>query len=103
MHTELAHRNDPDTSHIAAAALNKEEQSRMKAAILYLLSVRPEPVHILTDLYFELREYKDWPEGKRDSIAKRLSELVKAERVVDTGERVDGLYGRPVAVWAVAS
>lgn len=103
MHTELAHTGDPDTSHTAAAALNKEDQSRMKAAILYLLDVRPVPVHQLTGDYFALRELKQWPAAKPDSVAKRLSELVKAERVVDTGKRVPGLYGRPVAVWAVAS
>lgn len=102
MHTQLAHTSDPDTSHIAAAALSKEERSQVKAAILELLSVREHTVPQLTQLYRNMRAIKGWPDVKLDSIAKRCSELVVAERVVDTGKRVDGLYGRPVAVWAVS-
>lgn len=102
MSTALAHRNDPDTSHIAAERLSKEDLSVMKGAILYLLRVRPVGVHQLTGDYFALRELKQWPKVKPDSVAKRLSELVKAGLVVNTGEHAPGLYGRPVAVWAVA-
>jgi hypothetical protein len=101
MATALAHRNDPDTSHIAAAALDPEENNRVKGAILSILAHQPMPVFQLTGAYFARRESAGWPFVKPDSIAKRLSELRNAGKVIDSGDRVTGQFNRPVAVWAL--
>ncbi len=99
MATALAHRNDPDTSHFAAESLNLDDSSEIKGAILSMLAERPRATYELTGTYFARREAKGWPLVKTDSIAKRLSELRVAGRVVDSGDRVNGQYGKPVAVW----
>jgi hypothetical protein len=102
MSTALAHRNDPDTSHIAAAALNPSDKERIKAAILVMLGEKPKASFQLTKLYFKFRTFRGWPDCKEDGIAKRLSELVNADLVIDTGKRVTSPYKRPAVVWAVA-
>jgi len=99
MATALAHRNDPDTSHYAAETLNLDDTGKIKGAILTLLAERPRATFELTGTYFARREAAGWPHVKTDSIAKRLSELRVAGRVVDSGDRINGQYGKPVAVW----
>lgn len=101
MTTALAHRNDPNTSHLAAAALDPEENNRVKGAILSILDGHSMPVFQLTGAYFARRDAAGWPFVKPDSIAKRLSELRKAGKVIDSGERVKGQFDRLVVVWAI--
>lgn len=104
MRTTLAHTADPDTSHIAAAALNATQTERVQEAILFMLREKPRAAFQLTERYFKFRGAFGWPEGvKPDSIAKRLSQLVKDGAVVDTGRRASTKWGRPAAIWAVAS
>ena len=101
MHTELAHRNDPATSHIAAEALDPVARMTLKGAILHLLDICPRTVPNLTLDYFAARKIREWPNVKPDSVAKRLSELVKAGRVTVVGQ-TQGLYGVPVNIYGVA-
>jgi hypothetical protein len=98
----LAHRNDPDTSHIAAAALNSSDKAIIKAVIVDLLAKKPRAQFQLTAYYVKFRRAFGWPDCKPDSIAKRLSELVNDGLVVDTERRIQSPYSRPVAVWAAA-
>jgi hypothetical protein len=100
--TALAHRSDPETSHVAAASLNQAANSAMKAAILDILAERPRAAFEVTGAYFARRTAHGWPDSKTDGIAKRLSELRVAGRIVDSGERHRTQFGRPAVVWALA-
>ena len=102
MSVALVHTDDPDTSYAAEASLNSSAVEQLKAIILDELGKKPQAVFELTKRYFKFRNAFNWPDCKTDSVAKRLSELHKAGRVVDTGKRVIGPYKKPVAVWAVA-
>lgn len=99
MATALAHRTDPDTSHHAAETLNVDVSGEVKGAILTLLLERPRAAFQLTAIYFSRREANGWPLVKTDNIAKRLSELRVAGRVVDSGERAVSQYGKPAVIW----
>ena len=41
------------------------------------------------------------PHKLRGSVSRRLSDLEAAGRIRNTGELVEGRYGRPLAVWSV--
>ncbi|PPG34503.1 hypothetical protein [Rathayibacter sp. AY2B9] len=99
--TALAHTHDPDTSHEAVARLDKKQLAVMKRAILQLLESEPATAWHATEAYFMYRDYFDWPLAKRDSIAKRMSELHKEGLIRDTGRRAPTGYGRPAVVWEV--
>lgn len=101
--TTLAHTHDPDTSHEAAARLDPRQVAAMKRAILELLADEPGTAFRITDRYFFHQGFMDWPFAKRDSIAKRMSELHKAGLIRDTGRRAPTGYGRPAVVWEVVS
>lgn len=101
--TALAHTHDPDTSHDAAARLNPKQVAAMKRAILEILTREPMTAFATTQAYFAFKGYFDWPNAKRDSIAKRMSELHKDGLIRDTGRRAPTGYGRPAVVWEVAS
>jgi hypothetical protein len=102
--TALAHTHDPDTSHDAATRLNPKQVAAMKRAILEILRSEPATAWRVTQTYFNWRRFHDsWPFAKRDSIAKRMSELHKAGLIRDTGRRAPTGYGRPAVVWEVAS
>ncbi|OOB91215.1 hypothetical protein B0T42_07405 [Rathayibacter sp. VKM Ac-2630] len=73
----------------------------MKRAILELLAMEPMTAYHVTNSYFAADRY--WPHAKRDSIAKRMSELHKAGLIRDTGRRAPTGYGRPAVVWEVVS
>lgn len=101
--TTLAHTHDPDTSHEAAARLDGKQVAAMKRAILELLELEPGTAYRITREYFRWSAIRDWPFAKRDSIAKRMSELHKAGLIRDTGRRAPTGYGRPAVVWEVVS
>jgi hypothetical protein len=99
--TSLAHTHDPDTSHEAVARLDKKQLAVMKRAILSILAAEPRTAFSTTRAYFDVREFYDYPYAKRDSIAKRMSELHKEGLIRDTGRRAPTGYGRPAVVWEV--
>ena len=99
----LAHTNDPETSHESAASLNLKKNAQLKEVILDLLRRRPRAQFQLTKFYVKFKRANDWPDVKDDSVAKRLSELVQAGLVVDSGMKVESPYGKNVVVWAVPS
>jgi hypothetical protein len=103
MITELAHTNDPITSHEAAASLNPNTSAELKSVIMMLLARKPRAQFALTKFYVKFKGVENWPDVKDDSVAKRLSELVKAGRVVDSGRKVMSPFGKSVVVWQVAS
>lgn len=99
--TTLAHSTDPDTSHEAAASLNKQDVAVMKQAILYLLVHCPDTAWNTTNRYFRYRESFHWPFAKRDSIAKRMSELHRDGLIRRTDQRRATGYGRMAVVMEV--
>lgn len=101
MTTKLAHRNDPDTSFTAAETLSNTAQ--VKAIILAELAKKPQATFELVNRYVKFRAPMGWPMCKPDSVAKRLSELHNDKLVQDSGRRVMGEYGKPVAVWEVVA
>ncbi|RLP68387.1 hypothetical protein D9V30_10380 [Mycetocola reblochoni] len=101
-HYPRAHTNDPQASHDAAAALDENAVSALKQAILTLLAT-PMTAHELTSAYDRAREGMGWPAlADPHNIARRVSELHSAGRIVDTGVKGPGRY-RPATVWAVAA
>ena len=102
MTTALAHKNDPQTSHDAAASLNPDTTAELKRVILDLLRRQPRAQFKLTAFYVKFQRANSWPKVKDDSVAKRLSELVKADLVIDSGRRDVSPYGKSVVIWAVA-
>lgn len=103
MPTALAHRSDPQTSHIAAESLNQSDVDRIKAIILDELAKKPQAAFQLSRRYFKFRAAFGWPDCKTDGIAKRLSELHKAHLVTDSGRTVQSPYKRPAVVWMVVT
>jgi hypothetical protein len=101
--TELAHTHDPITSHEAAASLNADTSAELKGIILELLGRKPRAQFELTRYYVKFKKANGWPDVKDDSVAKRLSELVKAGRVIDSGRKTLSPYDRNVVVWQVAA
>lgn len=99
--TALAHTHDPDTSHEAVARLDKKQLAVMKRAILEILQARPATAEHATRAYFNLQPFVDWPYAKRDSIAKRVSELHKDGLIRDSGDRERTAFGRNAVVWEV--
>jgi hypothetical protein len=96
MISTLAHTNDPTTSHEAAAALNPDVSAELKGIILDLLRRKPRAQFELTRYYVKFKKANGWPDVKDDSVAKRLSELVKAGRVIDSGRKTVSPYDRNV-------
>lgn len=99
--TTLAHTHDPDTSHEAAASLNKHDVAVMKQAILHLLAQHADTAWDTTNRYFRYRESYGWPFAKRDSIAKRMSELHRDGLIRRTELRRATGYGRMAVVMEV--
>ncbi len=97
--TPRARNTDPDTSHQAAASVATDTVTRTQALILEALRAHGP----LTDE--QLCQRIAQVERKYlavSGIRTRRSELVKAGRVIDTGDRQPMLSGRPAIVWGLA-
>ncbi len=97
--TPRARNTDPSTSHQAAASVATDTVTRTQALILEALRAHgPLTDEQLCQRIAEVeRKYL-----AVSGIRTRRSELVKAGRVVDTGDRQPMLSGRPAIVWGVA-
>lgn len=94
-----ARRSDPETSHEAARSVDKIRESQ--EAILAVFREHGRP---MTDDEL-LRRYRashahDRPQSD-SGIRTRRSELVEANRLVDTGQRVRLSSGRRAIVWSL--
>lgn len=88
-----ARRDDPDTSHEAAASVTALTATRL--AILDVLDEwGPSTDEKIADLY-------DGPQASPSGLRTRRSELVRAGKVYDTGRRERLRSGRFAAVWAL--
>ncbi|MCP4743224.1 MAG: hypothetical protein GY871_13525 [Actinomycetales bacterium] len=97
--TPRARNTDPTTSHQAAASVAPDTLTRTQALILEALRAHGP----LTDE--QLCQRIAQVERKYlavSGIRTRRSELVKAGRVIDTGDRQPMLSGRPAIVWGIA-
>jgi hypothetical protein len=95
---QLAHHDDPDTSHDAAEAAT--HRAHIKAAIVWMLTEGgPQTAFELRDRYFRDRLAHGWPRVQPHSVDRRLSELHVAGAVVDSGMRRYSEYNRAACVW----
>lgn len=87
-----ARRGDPDTSHSSAAMLRPKEQMMVRL----LIEFAHEP--LTAEEAAELAGY-----GPGDGAWKRVSDLVRAGLLMDTGYRRVGHSGRPQIVRAITT
>lgn len=105
--TTLAHTNDPDASHAAAANLDRKKSALVKQAIIELLAERPRAAFELQSAYMELRGICGWPLVQPHSVNRRLSELHGAGAVRpvldDHGDqvRIPTKDGATATVWEI--
>jgi len=82
------HRGDPASSHRAAANLNESNVTRLKAALVQLLSEQSAAPFEVQMLYVLIQDVRGWPTVQPHSVNRRLSELKKAGVIRGTGEFV---------------
>lgn len=92
---ELARNTDPDTSKEAAAAVSASARATMCAN---LLAVYRDNGPMIAERAAELAGYTP-----KDGAWKRVSDLLNAGLLVDTGERVTASSGRKQRVLTVTS
>lgn len=97
-------RDDPETSHAAAASISVDALRESQRAVLGVLYVAPQSrAHhdALISLYERFqRERPDiYPRQSQQGIRSRLSELRDRGYVRDSGERVTLPSGRKSIVW----
>ena len=90
--TALAHRDDPEVSHIAARSLTKSRTERVMHIIVDLLvELGPQTPAELESVYRDRRATEEWPLFAPYSIHKRVSQMKKQVGVlVGTGIRSGG-------------
>ena len=93
---------DPDTSVLAAIALDEVKVGLLKHAILVMLRAAPRCAFEVALAYKRVAPTIGWPDVQPYSVHRRMSELKKAQLIVDTGERRPTPDGRVAAVMAVA-
>lgn len=94
-----ARRTDPQTSHDAAASVDKIRASQQ--AVLTVLRRFPQGLSD-TDLieeYGKLAELGAVPRQSPSGLRSRRSELTKVGMVIDSGERATLVTGRKAIVW----
>ena len=93
--TRRAHRGDPLSSHLAAAAVNESATAQLRDALEDLLREQSAAPFELQMLYGLMRDVKGWPAVQPHSVNRRLSEM-KADGIVrGTGELIESPDGRP--------
>lgn len=97
-HTK-ARNTDPETSHAAAASVTLETLTQTQALVLQTLHTHGP----MTDeqLCMRIADAQQSPVSV-SGVRTRRSELVAADKVVDTGKRVATRTGRQAIVWGVA-
>jgi hypothetical protein len=91
-----ARATDPKTSHDAGDAVS--DITETKAYILRVLGKKARNDSELLECY---RAYRRAPIASDSGIRSRRSELVKAGKVIDTGQRVVLRSGRLSIVWGI--
>ena len=85
---EHARRTDPDTSHQAAASMDPTKQMTIiyVSLVMHPDGLTAEQIAGATGL-------------EKHAVGKRMSDLVRTQSVVDSGERRDNHNGRKATVW----
>lgn len=99
--TRRAHRSDPESSHLAAAAVNESTTARLKAALIELLREQSSAPFELQMLYTHVGPARGWPKIQPHSVNRRLSEMKRDGFIRGTGELVrtpDGAKAERLAV-----
>lgn len=83
-----AHRHDPQTSHLAAEAVNESTATRVKDALVELLREQSAAPFEAQMLYTHVGPARGWPKIQPHSVNRRLSELKRDGFIRGTGELV---------------
>lgn len=96
-----ARRSDPATSHDAAHMLTVDGLRPRQAAVLAVLKLSPRAFDDLIKAYDARTRSNpvEWPKQSPSGIRTRVSELVTAGRVKDSGRKVTLPSGRKAIVW----
>jgi hypothetical protein len=97
-----ARRSDPATSHQAAASVKMGDTHQR---IIVLLNNHPGGGATDEELYAEWQfrvRNQDWPRVSQSGVRSRRSELVRAGKVVDSGEKGTTAAGRACTIWRLA-
>ena len=102
--SELRHARstDPHTSVLAAESSTELLQTKTQLAILAILEYGPATDLEIIRIYRDLVEFNDAPQASESGIRSRRSELVRAGKVEDSGERRRTPSGRLSIVWGLA-
>lgn len=97
-----ARRDDPDTSHAAAASISPDELRASQRAVLDCFD-RYGPMHdeLFVARYEEIRDAHGWPSQSVSGLRSRRDELVDGGLMIDTGRTVVLQSGRSGKVWHV--
>lgn len=97
----VARRNDPETSHEAAASV--KDISKTHERILEVLDrYGPATDEEIYRYYFNLAELFSWPPASPSGLRSRRAELVTLGKVYDTGKKGHTSAGRPTTIWELS-
>lgn len=100
--TAHARTSDPSTSHAAAASLTSDVIRRSQAEVLTVLTELGEATDAqLVARYTALALAERVTGQSQSGVRTRRKELVRAEKVVDSGRRERMPSGRQAIVWTV--
>lgn len=92
-----ARRTDPPTSHAAAASVR--ELTETQQGVLYCLRRSPGTDEEMIASYVECYERFGFPKASPAGLRSRRAELVRLNRVEDSGETRPTSCGRASVVW----
>ncbi|MGB3414048.1 MAG: hypothetical protein WBA28_04970 [Microbacteriaceae bacterium] len=99
---KLAKRDDPETSHQAAQALDEHRMSATQKAIIHILKTDgPQAGFQITAKYFRQMNLYGWPLCDPYSVKRRISDLKRKKQIIDTGLKITGEYGNQVILWGL--
>lgn len=96
-----ARAGDPQTSHDAARSVDADTMRALHIIQLRLLSIEPDTHSGLWGKYLAHRDDMDWPIVSLSGFRTRVSELVHAAFVEDSGRRAVLPTGRRSVIWRV--
>lgn len=96
-----ARTSDPDTSHAAAASIERHGLRAAQLAVLACLRERGAMTdEMLAHHYEKMWRHRDWPQQRPSGLRTRRSELAAVGLVFDSEHRVKLASGRYGIVWA---
>lgn len=102
--TTMSHTSDPETSAEAAEKLNPHDTLRLKLALIDLLADTALTADELTDVYFQVAEFRRWPRwADKHNVKRRLSTLHTIHHVIQKAGKRPSRMGRASTVWELST